>query len=195
MNFRVNSQCNRRLTWSPKGRDSNQSETVYAWHSMHVDNGKRWQNEVCLSSRGHSLSSKLELRNKQTIFGMATWRCNNNTTIHNDLFSCFLPSKYTEHRSAARPRWCMSKWQDGDIIEFIILSVYWILRLGIESLHLPGHRWASNTWPTSTGLRPYSFLSGHSTFLRAAVSSTSRLCRSDRHSVHALQLPSRCWEQ
>ena len=73
--FRLNSQCNRRLTCSPKRVDlTNQKRlAVYACANRDVF-------EEFLSSRRHNLPSKAKLRNNQ-LNGMSTCRCNNNAIV------------------------------------------------------------------------------------------------------------------
>ena len=75
----LNSQCNRRLTWSPRNADSTnqkQHPVRSVTFSRLTRNGKGWRtytNAVFLSSRRHNLPPKLKIRNNQTIRNVGMW--------------------------------------------------------------------------------------------------------------------------
>ena len=83
LNFSLNSQCKRRLTWSPKRvAATNQKRLAhYALHarsvtcSMLACQGKGWWSSKAafLSSRTHNLPSKATLRNTQTAWNVYMW--------------------------------------------------------------------------------------------------------------------------
>ena len=78
LNFRLNSQCNRRMTWSPKSADSTNQRrsTTYAWRSpcllTTARDSKNTNYAAFLCHHKHNLPSKLRLPNNQTTCG-----CNN----------------------------------------------------------------------------------------------------------------------
>ena len=97
----LNSQCNRRLTWSPKNADSTNRKQFPAYARVQRDvfhARLQWQGVVELYKRSiffitetQFATQPLKLR-KTKLYQTSACGCNSNTIFQNELLSRFLPS-------------------------------------------------------------------------------------------------------
>ena len=103
LNFTLNSQCNRRLTWSPKNADSTNQKQLPAKCARVAC---RFRRSPAMARDGQLIQTQYFCHHADTIchpnssyvttklYETSACGCNNNTIFENDLFSRFLPSTY-----------------------------------------------------------------------------------------------------
>ena len=134
LNFRLNSQCKRMLTWSPKRMDSTYKKRVahYARAKCDVFHARLpWQGMLKFYKGSIFVITETQFAIQSQVAKQpnCTERLHVDATImrsfQTELFSHFLPLSYTGHVNlAAAKHWrFMPKYRDGDTVEFNIFRV------------------------------------------------------------------------
>ena len=98
----LNSQCSRRLTWSPKNADSTNQKQLPAYARAERDvfyARLQWQGKVNLYKRSifvitHTIFHPTSSYVTTKLYETSACGCNNNTIFQKELFSRFPPSTY-----------------------------------------------------------------------------------------------------
>ena len=138
LNFRLHSQCKRRLTWSPKRVDSTNQNRLARYARAHYDVFQArlpWQGIVQFYKVILFVSTETQF----VIQCQVTQPPNSTERLHVDetimrcfqaeLFSRFLPSPYAVHVNLAATKPCqfMPKCKYGSPVEFVIFRVQYFL--------------------------------------------------------------------
>ena len=134
LNFRLNSLCKRRLTWSPKRVDSTNQKRLPANAHAHRDVFQAslpWQDNGEVKQMQHFYHHGDTYCHRKSgyitikLHGTSTCRCNNNVIFSGQAIFKFLPSTYAGHVNlvAAKHWQFMPNWKDGSTVVFVLFNI------------------------------------------------------------------------